>query len=69
MAPRIVRRSACSAGTLYAHGRPRSRILHPIWKWDGLRLTGWSLRVSPGTFPLSQAGEKLAWREQESKNG
>ncbi|MFD6156289.1 pyridoxamine 5'-phosphate oxidase family protein [Nocardia sp. NPDC060256] len=22
-------------------GRPRSRILHPIWQWDGQELTGW----------------------------
>lgn len=21
--------------------RPRSRILHPIWEWDGEELTGW----------------------------
>ncbi|MFI6047821.1 pyridoxamine 5'-phosphate oxidase family protein [Nocardia sp. NPDC051321] len=22
-------------------GRPRSRILHPIWQWDGQELIGW----------------------------
>jgi pyridoxine/pyridoxamine 5'-phosphate oxidase len=31
----------CSAATVDAHGRPRSRILHPIWEWDGNRLVGW----------------------------
>jgi hypothetical protein len=28
-------------GTVDAGGRPRSRIMHPIWEWDGERLTGW----------------------------
>jgi pyridoxine/pyridoxamine 5'-phosphate oxidase len=31
----------CSAATVDAHGRPRSRILHPIWEWDGNHLVGW----------------------------
>jgi len=30
-----------SAATVDAQGRPRSRILHPIWQWDGVRLVGW----------------------------
>jgi len=38
MAHRIV---WCSAATVDAHGRPRSRILHPIWQWDGSELIGW----------------------------
>jgi hypothetical protein len=38
MAHRIV---WSSASTVDAHGRPRSRILHPIWQWDGVRLIGW----------------------------
>jgi hypothetical protein len=38
MAHRIV---WCSAATVDAQGRPRSRILHPIWQWDGGRLVGW----------------------------
>jgi hypothetical protein len=31
----------CSAATVDGRGRPRSRILHPIWQWDGARLVGW----------------------------
>jgi hypothetical protein len=31
----------CSAATVDAHGRPRSRILHPLWQWDGQDLVGW----------------------------
>ena len=31
----------CSAATVDAQGRPRSRILHPIWQWDGHDLVGW----------------------------
>jgi hypothetical protein len=38
MAHRIV---WASVATVDAHGRPRSRILHPIWQWDGVRLVGW----------------------------
>lgn len=32
--------------------RPRSRILHPIWEWDGTVLTGW---ISTGPTPLKAA--------------
>jgi general stress protein 26 len=38
MAHRIV---WCSVATVDAGGRPRSRVLHPLWEWDGQRLTGW----------------------------
>lgn len=38
MAHRIV---WCSAASVDARGRPRSRVLHPIWQWDGDTLTGW----------------------------
>lgn len=27
--------------TVDAKGRPRSRIVHPVWTFDGERLTGW----------------------------
>jgi hypothetical protein len=43
MAHRIV---WCSAATVDARGRPRSRVLHPLWQWDGTRLIGWI-----GTMP------------------
>ena len=38
MAHRIV---WCSVATVDPSGRPWSRILHPIWEWDGETLTGW----------------------------
>ncbi|MDY7105094.1 MAG: pyridoxamine 5'-phosphate oxidase family protein [Actinomycetota bacterium] len=38
MAHRIV---WCSAATVDPSGRPRSRVLHPIWEWDGSSLVGW----------------------------
>jgi hypothetical protein len=38
MAHRIV---WCSAATVDGEGRPRSRVLHPIWQWDGTALVGW----------------------------
>ncbi len=31
----------CSVATVDRNGRPRSRILHPIWQWDGAQLIGW----------------------------
>ncbi|MEM6707222.1 MAG: pyridoxamine 5'-phosphate oxidase family protein [Pseudomonadota bacterium] len=31
----------CTVATVDARGRPRSRVLHPIWEWDGDTLTGW----------------------------
>lgn len=43
MAHRIV---WATAATVDAQGRPRSRILHPIWQWDGEQLTGW-IATSP----------------------
>lgn len=45
MAHRIV---WCTAATVDPEGRARSRILHPIWEFDGESLTGWI-----ATSPLS----------------
>ncbi len=49
MAHRIV---WCSAATVDSHGRPRSRILHPIWLWGGDRLVGW---VATRPTPVKRA--------------
>lgn len=49
MAHRIV---WCSAATVDAKGRPRSRILHPIWQWDGDRMVGW---VATSPTPAKRA--------------
>ena len=38
MAHRIV---WCSVATVDRAGRPRSRVMHPIWTWEDERLTGW----------------------------
>lgn len=43
MAHRIV---WASVATVDRRGRPRSRVLHPIWQWDGERLIGW-IATSP----------------------
>jgi hypothetical protein len=37
MAHRIV---WCTVATVDRQKRPRSRVLHPLWNWDGARLTG-----------------------------
>lgn len=29
------------AATVDATGRPRTRVVQPVWEWDGSRLTGW----------------------------
>jgi hypothetical protein len=43
MAHRIV---WCTVATTGADGTPRTRILHPIWQWDGTALAGW-IATSP----------------------
>lgn len=30
-----------TVATVDPNGRPRTRVLHPIWEWDGSALTGW----------------------------
>ena len=52
MAHRIV---WCTVATTSADGTPRTRILHPIWEWDGSALTGWI-----ATSPLSPKATDLA---------
>ncbi len=49
MAHRIV---WCSVATVDAAGRPRSRVLHPIWEWDGEELVGW---IATGPTPAKLA--------------
>jgi general stress protein 26 len=31
----------CVAATAGADGRPRTRVVQPVWTWDGAGLTGW----------------------------
>ena len=38
MANRIV---YCTLATVDRRGRPRSRIVHTLWEWDGSSLVGW----------------------------
>lgn len=45
MAHRIV---WCSAATVDRRARLRSRIVHPIWEWDGTHLVGW-VGTRPGS--------------------
>lgn len=52
MAHRIV---WCTVATVDASGHPRSRVLHPIWEWDGEQLTGWI-----ATTPQSPKAAHLA---------
>jgi hypothetical protein len=49
MAHRIV---WCVAATTDTAGRPRTRVLHPIWEWDGQSLTGW-IATSPNSHPIA----------------
>ena len=41
-----------SVATVDRDGKPRSRILHPIWEWDGTDLLGW---VATVPTPLKRA--------------
>jgi len=45
MAHRIV---WCVAATTGADGGPHTRVLHPIWEWQGGTLTGW-IATSPAS--------------------
>jgi hypothetical protein len=36
----------CTVATVDRTGRPRTRVLHPVWEWDGEALTGW-IATSP----------------------
>jgi len=42
----------CNVATVDKKGRPRSRILHPIWEWDGENLVGW---IATGPTPTKLA--------------
>lgn len=42
----------CTAATVDSEARPRSRILHPFWQWDGERLIGW---IATGPTPTKRA--------------
>lgn len=52
-----------SAATVDANGHPRSRVLHPIWEWDGTDLLGW---VATVPSPVKKA--HLAVHPQMSLN-
>ncbi|MDA0353699.1 MAG: pyridoxamine 5'-phosphate oxidase family protein [Chloroflexi bacterium] len=41
-----------SVATVDRQGRPRSRVLHPIWEWDGANLVGW---IATGPTPVKRA--------------
>jgi hypothetical protein len=45
MAHRIV---WCVGATTSAAGTPTTRVLHPVWEWDGTELTGW-IATSPNS--------------------
>ncbi len=42
----------CSVATVDSQGRPRSRVLHPYWEWDGTSLVGW---IATGPTPVKSA--------------
>ena len=42
----------CSVATVDSAGRPRSRILHPFWEWDGSAVVGW---IATAPTPLKRS--------------
>jgi hypothetical protein len=52
MAHRIV---WCTVATTGTDGSPHTRVLHPIWEWDGSALSGWI-----ATSPQSPKARDLA---------
>lgn len=49
MAHRIV---WATAATITPDNRPRTRVLHPLWEWDGTSLRGW---IATGPTPQKHA--------------
>ena len=49
MAHRIV---WATAATIAPNDKPRTRILHPLWEWDGNSLVGW---IATGPTPIKKA--------------
>lgn len=41
-----------TVATVDDHERPRSRVLHPLWQWDGQHLVGW---IATGPTPVKTA--------------
>jgi hypothetical protein len=41
-----------TAATVDPAGRPWTRVLHPVWEWDGTRLVGW-IGTSPTKTKLA----------------
>ncbi len=41
-----------SVATVDPQGRPRSRVLHPLWEYDGADLIGW---IAVGPTPIKRA--------------
>jgi hypothetical protein len=56
MAHRIV---WCIAATTTASGAPATRVLHPVWEWDGAELTGW-IATSPNSPKARDLAERPA---------
>ena len=42
----------CNVATVDSNNRPRSRVLHPYWEWDGESLTGY---VGTGATPTKRS--------------
>src|SRR4051794_14018589 len=47
----------CSVATVDSDSRPRSRVLHPLWQWDGRELIGW---IATGPTPTKRAHLKAS---------
>jgi general stress protein 26 len=45
----------CTVATVTSAGHPRTRVLHPVWEWDGSSLQGWI-----ATSPTSPKAADLA---------
>ena len=52
VAAELTEPNAMVVATVDPDNRPRSRVLHPIWEWDGEELVGW---VATAPTPLKVA--------------
>lgn len=46
----------CTVATVGLDGHPRTRVMQPVWEWDGTTLTGWASTTTPSPKVAEIAG-------------
>ena len=52
----------CTTATVDDRGRPRSRVLHPFWSWDGHKLVGYVATAEcSATWHFDDDTRRMVW--------